>query len=399
MTFTGAFRLDPLILKGVPEDRLHDEWKEWKRALEHILLATGVKEESKFSSLMAYGGKDLQKIYYSFEDPKPEYKYAIETLDAYFKPKQHAIFARHKFWEIERDPDESIDDLVIKLRSKAELCVFGNSAKESLEIAMMDKLIMLMPQDLKEKLLQKDNLSFSEAIKLIKAHDAAKSQARQLTNSNPPIRQFSNVNQVRLRQNGDCYRCGSKTHKADSDRCPARRSRCHNCGREGHFMSVCRDKRGEKRNRPYEKENFTKSYSSEPSRKKRKFEVRNLENSERESDVLICEVNSDGVIVVCEIGGLSVGMLVDSGTSKNIVDEKTWQLMRANGFRPKREFYDKTVTFSGYGNCALKQLIAFEADISVKKKTKLIVVTTIFYVIKNGSRPLLSKGKRRIYCI
>lgn len=222
MAFSG-FRLDPLILKGIPEDRLYDEWILWHRALEHILEATGVSEDKKLSNLLAYGGKDLQKIYYSLESmvipgPYSEYGKAVKKLEAHFKPKHHAVFARHKFWEIKRDPEETIDDLVMKIRSKSELCVFGKTEAESLEIAMMDKLLMLMPQDLKEKLLQKAELTFDEAIKIIKAHDATKSQVRQLAGtSTPNTSSFMGVNQVRGRQETECYRCGSKNHLANSD--------------------------------------------------------------------------------------------------------------------------------------------------------------------------------------
>lgn len=247
MAFNG-FRLDPLILKGVPEDRLYDEWVLWHRALEHVLTATGVDEDRKFSSLMAYGGKELQKVYYSLDStptqgPYSEYGMAIQKLECHFKPKHHAIFARHTFWEVKKDPEDTIDELVMKIRTRAELCVFGKTESESLEIAMLDKLLMLMTQDVKEKLLQKPDLNFDEAIKLIKAHDATKAQVRQLGGSSTIAQPFIGVTQVTERQRVECHRCGSKAHLANSDRCPARELKCHKCQKMGHFASKCQNTR------------------------------------------------------------------------------------------------------------------------------------------------------------
>lgn len=399
MAFSG-FRLDPLVLKGIPEDRLYEEWTLWHRALEHILEATGVSEDKKLSSLMAYGGKDLQKIYYALESvsikgPYSEYGIAIKKLEAHFKPKHHAIFARHKFWEITRDSEETVDDLVMKIRAKAELCIFGKTEAESLEIAMMDKLLMLMPQDLKEKLLQKADLTFDEAIKIIKAHDATKSQVRQLGGSSTANRPFMAVNQIRGRREIECFRCGSKFHKADSDACPAKHLKCRNCKQIGHFAIKCR-------NPPYDEERrkrpgvFERHQKEEPHYKKRRIEVRHLDESEKEQDkkpqLTICNIDSEGVVVVCMIGDLSVGMLVDSGTARNIIDETTWRLMLAKGFKPKKEFNDHSLKFRGYGNSELKQLLAFESDISVKNGGRNYTQVATFYVIKNGSRPLLSRG-------
>lgn len=84
---------------------------------------------------------------------------------------------------------------------------------------MTDKLIMLVPQDLKEKLLQKADLNFDEALKMIKAHETAKYQAKELQGEK--IQEF-NVNQVNNPPGIICHRCGSKFHKVDSRNCPAK---------------------------------------------------------------------------------------------------------------------------------------------------------------------------------
>ena len=40
--------------------------------------------------------------------------------------------------------------------------------------------------------------------------------------------------------NRQCYRCGSRQHVANFDKCPAKFSKCHACSKIGHFKSQCR---------------------------------------------------------------------------------------------------------------------------------------------------------------
>lgn len=152
------FQLEPLTLKGVPQEDQYEYFKQWRRGLENILNAMGVSEEKRFSNLMAYGGPELRKVYYNIdkdaEDKEPAYKDALEKLSNYFKPKHHAVFARHKFWQLKWNPEDSLDEVVIKMKETSGHCKFGMSEAESLEIAMVDKLLMLVSQEIKEKLLQ-----------------------------------------------------------------------------------------------------------------------------------------------------------------------------------------------------------------------------------------------------
>lgn len=103
----GKFKLDPLILKGISPELLNDRWINWKRSLDHVLIATDVKDAKKFNYLMPYGGLELQKIYYAInknaDSSTTSYDDDIKSLDEYFKPKHHAVFARHRFWQLKQE--------------------------------------------------------------------------------------------------------------------------------------------------------------------------------------------------------------------------------------------------------------------------------------------------------
>lgn len=166
------------------------------------------------------------------------------------------------------------------------------------------------------------------------------------------------------------------SHKSDSDKCPAREARCFACAR------FCKNPGRAKREAPRSRNEY------ESNAKKRKTNVRNIEDEED----IICNVNSADVNVVCQIGKVHVRMLVDSGTNRNIIDDKTWKLMVAKGFQPERELMESHVKFLGYGNVKLKQLAAFEAEIVANVNGRCHKELTKFFVIENGSQPLLSKG-------
>lgn len=382
------FNYEPFVLPGTDGDA-YKVWSEWYQGLEHVLEASNTPEEKKFSTLLAYGGKELRHVYSSIcngEIPKKErFETAVEKLEKYFKPKQHGTYLRVKFWEMTKESNETIDEFVTKLREKKRHCNFGNTKEEIEDFVMTDKFLMSMPQYIKQELIKDRKLTFESAVRQAKEIESSRNQARELS---APLREkpfLGSVNRLQERRDVVCYRCGSRNHKSNSEKCSAKDAMCYDCGVKGHFANsrFCKNPKRGKR------EASQRRYELEPPTKRRKMNVRNIEDNE-----VVCNVNSTGVNVVCRIEGLYVRMLVDSGTNRNIVDEKTWKLMLAKGFQPKREFFDNQVKFMGYGNVKLKQLSAFEADIAVEIDGKCYKETSKFYVIENGSQPLLSKGRK-----
>lgn len=240
LSVVNNFSYEPFVMPNSEGDA-YKAWKDWFQGLEHIMEASNIVESKKFSTLLSYGGKELRTIYSAINNgsiPKVEqFDVAIDKLDSYFKPKQHATYLRVKFWEMSKEANESIDDFVTRLNDKKRHCDFGNSKNEIEDFVMTDKFIMSMPQFIKQELMRDRKLTFESAVRQAKEIESSRDQARELSTSSREKTFFGAIN--RVRSDGDkmviCFRCNSRSHKADSERCPAKEARCHSCNQKGHF--------------------------------------------------------------------------------------------------------------------------------------------------------------------
>lgn len=123
--------------------------------------------------------------------------------------------------------------------------------------------------------------------------------------------------------------------------------------------------------------------------------MRNVNDDQQESDkkysivnVSICNVNPDSPTAIVFVGRIPICTLIDSGCSKNIIDEQTWRMMRSQGVEVKNTRLEVDKQFSGYGQVPLRQLIAFDAVVKTKEGQEFVET---FYVIENGTQPLLRK--------
>lgn len=414
--------IQPLLIKGLESEIVNETWLQWKRSLEYWFGAADIEDPAKrFNCLMSLGGVELHKIYGSLPQeeivgsfvraiPQDPYTVAISRLDEYFSPKFHDLFYRHKFWQVSKEPEDKIDDLVLKIREASSYCKFGKNEMESADISMTHKLIMLVSQEQKEKLLRKQDITFDEAVKILKAHEATKFSAREL--SNAKSRHFDRprdfeIHRVEQQQNVfTCKNCGRRGHAEGSSRCPAKNVICYNCDKIGHFKQRC----GKPLKRTYRDYQKRDSYaddsqkrprdpqSDENKSKRGKWDIKNVETEEktdsqekkyfRIDQISVCNVDEDGSKAVVLVGKVPIYSLVDSGCPKNIIDDQTWKLMKTQGVQVRNMRVEPNQKFLGYGKSPLKQLMAFDAIIETAEGIKL---PDTFYVIENGGHPLLGK--------
>lgn len=171
---------------------------------------------------------------------------------------------------------------------------------------------------------------------------------------------------------------------------------CEKCHRTGHYAKLCRSG-----------PNFKRRYAGPPvphfAKRARYGNVRAIvaEESlnETEPESFIFNIGDGDEFLWTKIGGVLVQVLIDSGSSKNIIDDVTWNYMIKQGARTWVPQHVPNTILRGYGREAkpLKIMNVFEAVISVESSSKNFEATAMFYVVEGGSQSLL--GKETAKCL
>lgn len=178
--------LKPFLCKAMEPVQVRSSWERWKRAFEIYLEAEGVTDEKKMKNrLLHIGGMDLQDVYFgipgvaSDETDEEPYKSAIKKLDECFTPTRHSTFERHLFWTLKPTANEDFGDFVTKTRQQANKCAFGQSDKESRDIAVKDKVVACAPAGLQKKLLEKE-MSVDDMITVVRVYQSVEKAAEEM---------------------------------------------------------------------------------------------------------------------------------------------------------------------------------------------------------------------------
>ena len=195
--------------------------------------------------LLACGSFELQEIFFSIPGADVEaneeqgidpYAVAIGKLDEYFAPQRHEAHERILFWNMKPEPDESIDKFLVRVQAHGSKCNFGKTELGSAGIAVVDKMLQFVPNQLRVRLLQEQDLTLAELVRQVNSFEASRSANDQFSGNNncPGNSQASDaINYVAT----PCACCGfSHNHQY----CPAQDKACAKCGKRGHFAVVCR---------------------------------------------------------------------------------------------------------------------------------------------------------------
>ena len=111
----------------------------------------------------------------------------------------------------------------------------------------------------------------------------------------------------------ESYRFGNTGHYGRDLTCPARGKTGSNCGGINHFAAVC------------------KSKSSVTSRVRLVQPVSGDESDDEPAYAFhLPDSSNRGPTIKATLGGVDMEILVDSGATKNIVDETTWEWLNQN---------------------------------------------------------------------
>ena len=320
---------------------------------------------------------DLQELYFTLCDGTKNYADSLQLFETHFTPKKNVPYERHLFRKMTQTHDETVDQFAYRLRKKAAFCDFENT-----DDMIRDQLIEACHnQTIRRKFLEcASSNTLGKLLEMARSIEAVESQLREMKIGATGREDHVNaVGRTMPRKGhkpakpgkggGKCFRCGEKGHLAKDSKCPARSETCEKCGIQGHRSICCR----------------TKSKNS-----KKPGKVYNVtdENSETEFAFQVINGNIKGDIHI-NLSGVPINMLIDSGASCNIIDEKTWGMLKQEKIKCTSERNEREIYAYGQKE-PLKTLGKFRCQ--VKCEVTNVTSEEDFVVIKGEAKALLGRS-------
>jgi len=191
----------------------------------------------------------------------------VETLKSVYIKKKNNVYARHLLVSRRQAPTESISEFLQTLEGLAKECSFDDvSAAVYREEFTRDSFINnLSSLSIRQRSLEKDNLTLVQAYELADSLDCAQRQSQHMNQATmtaasttplegPPgdcdvaldglsaatARALSSSPRNKEVVHQSCCYCGLNQHSRLL--CPARDAICHACKKRGHYSRVCRTK-------------------------------------------------------------------------------------------------------------------------------------------------------------
>lgn len=301
--------IKPFEIENVPANELRNQWDDYKKQFMYAAKTFSKNKRKNIKSIfLSLAGRPLQKVYEDIcraesdnedeeeeEDECEAYKLMMTRLDKYFQPKQHDIMERHEFWSMKLKEGERLDKFIVRATSQLGKCNFGNSRRESRDIALVDKIVMMAPPDLKKEILKTSAVSVDELMRIVRTNLNAQLETTTLnttstvgTSLNQTINHIGGPSSRRYRDNDMCSRCGYRSHAAGRV-CPAVDKKCNNCSKVGHFAQTCRASKPNYTPKPTDENNKRKNESKSGGAKKRR-RVYFVESGDSEDEIVNCIV-------------------------------------------------------------------------------------------------------------
>lgn len=397
----------------IEKQKLFKEWKSWKGALECYFDAYGIYDQKqRRAKLLHLGGPQLQHVFQNLPDrenfplvslEKQWYDVAINALDAFFQPYRQDCLERYKLRQIKQKEGERFADFILRLRQQVSDCGFdkypGDVKDVLTEIFLIDTVIEgCQSQELRRRILQQDR-SLAEIESLGITLEGIDHQVKGFGGrhkSVEPEQQAFRVGREQVsfpkksyqpstgakrkfvaRDGVKCYNCARRDHISTSETCPARGKVCHSCKNVGHFESCCRSRK----------------FNKQPVTTKK---VRTVEETVRVPEDVPADSSAKSYytfhagnncnVIPCEVGGVRLDLLVDSGSDVNLIPDSTWEYLKQEKIVVQQCVKGSDRILKGYANDKpLTILGSFTAYVKVGQK----IVQAKFYVVAGGQRSIL----------
>lgn len=370
---------------------LGPRWTRWLMSFELFADGKGLiigddtedaVKQRRRALLLHHAGPDTQDIFSTLNNTGDvkDYDAAVAALNRYFVPQVNATFARQTFHKISQNTGETVQQFATRLRRAAKDCNFGGDTDDQIRDAIVSKCTSSY---IRRRLLEEGRgLVLARTLELAAQCEQIEGQMAEMSVKEEKAE--AAVNRVSQKggkyqkrgqgkQSADrgkmdktdkaCYRCGHTDHFGKDPKCPARGQQCRKCNGRDHFAKQCKSKGTGKE------------------------KVHNIEIEEHDYAFVLSDVNKSERLNM-NVGGVSLRMLVDSGATCNVIDEKTWEglktgKIKCHSYIPKPE----RKLFSYSSNQPLPIKGAFTCNVKIGERCE----QAEFIVIKGDGEPLLGK--------
>lgn len=249
-------------------------FESYEDRMEQYFIANEIKEDKQTSWFITLAGEAMYEILKPLTHPvKPSeksYKEILKLLRKHFTPQSNKRAERYKFNQVMQESGEQISEFIVRLKSLAQTCKFGdfldNEKGEAvggyklkiLDEALTDRFIVgLNNEKIKSNLLSEEKLDFEQCCAKALQMEMVQKESKSLQTTSikaitkavqKPSWKYNHKDQNRKNfsrsksqghQMGQCRRCG-RYH--DEKTCPAIKWKCYACNKTGHVSTMCRNK-------------------------------------------------------------------------------------------------------------------------------------------------------------
>ena len=183
--------------------------------------------------VILWSGKEGLRMFNTWKLTAEELKNPVNIWNAFSQqldPRDNFRIHRLEFQRFKQGESESIDDFVLRCRTKAAQCIF--KTEDMIEERIIEVLIAgVRHPEVQKTLLSKDaNLTLKDAVTEARAHEASITHMSQLQGLDS-----ASVHAMQKEQP-----CGNCDGHHQPRKCPAYNSVCHKCQKLGHWGKCCR---------------------------------------------------------------------------------------------------------------------------------------------------------------
>ena len=308
-----------------------NRWRTWLADFKTFLTASNITNRTRQRALLLYqAGPRIREIFRQFPDPGEDDDFAKAEilLTEYFEPQKNRLYEVYKFRQAKQVESETIDQFHTRLRSLSKNCEFADVDFE----IMVQIVIGGRSSRVRKQALRDPKYTLKDLLLEARREETSKVQAADIeehldSHVLHTLKKPTNKNSQADKPQKICFYCGGNYPHLDKP-CPAKNKTCAKCGKLNHFASQCRSRNLQKIKTPA----------------KPRQDIRPVKADEEKDSS--SDNNSEYCYAVCNnnkpkrpetsisLNGLYVRMTIDTGSSINIIDKKTFRKFRNTELEP-----------------------------------------------------------------